>query len=203
MPENKLSTKQRIFYSALHLFATKGVENASMRDIADAAGINIASIYNHYISKEQLLDACYDYFLEHRGSAAQSEETYRDILQKGTKEDIINVTNEQFPVEQEDNFVFSMTILFSRIYIDPKAIEKYLEIINNYLQFLKRFFELGIEVGRFEKFDVNRVSMLFLSAKLFAAQSITIHSGAMLDMRPAQQEMMLELSNNIPFKERG
>jgi len=200
MQENRPNTKTRIFNTALHLFATRGVENAPMRDIADAAGINIASIYNHYSSKEQLVDACYDFFLEHYEGARLSDELYRIILQKGSKEEIIRIANEQFPEEPEENLVYSMTILFSRIYIDAKAVEKYTEMINHSLQFLKRFFELGIELGRFEDFDVGRVSMLFLSAKLFAAQSFTILPETELDMSLAQQEMMLELINNIPFK---
>ena len=200
MIDNKPSTKTRIFNSALHLFASKGVENASMRDIADSAGINIASIYNHYTSKEQLVDACYDFFVEHHESARLSEEIYKIILQNGTKEEVIRIANEQFPLEPEENLVCSMTILFSRIYIDAKATEKYSEIINNYLQFLKGYFELGIELGRFENFDVNKVSLLFLSAKLFAAQSSTIHPETELDLRLAQKEIILELINNIPFK---
>jgi len=200
MPENRPNTKTRIFNTALKLFATRGVENSPMRDIADAAGINIASIYNHYSSKEQLVAACYDFFLEHYESSRLSDELYRIILQKGTKEEIVKIANEQFPEEPEENLVYSMTILFSRIYIDAKAVEKYTEMINHSLQFLKMFFELGIELGRFEDFDVNRVSMLFLSAKLFAAQSYTIRSETELEMGLAQQEMLLELINNIPFK---
>ena len=200
MPENKLDTKTRIFNAALRLFATRGVENASMRDIADSAGINIASIYNHYVSKDQLLDACYDFFLEQHPGAGLSEDLYRIVLQKGSKEDIVKVLTELFPVELEENRIYSMTILFSRIYIDTKATEKYTEMINIFLQFLKFFFELGVELGRFDTFDINRVSMLFISTKLFTDQSITIHADTMHDLGLTQHEMMLELINNIPFR---
>ena len=50
-------TKTQIFNTALRLFATSGVENVSMRDLADAVGIKAASIYNHYTSKEQIVEA--------------------------------------------------------------------------------------------------------------------------------------------------
>ena len=63
MQENKPDTKTRILNTALRLFAVSGVENVSMRDIANAVGIKAASIYNHYVNKEQIVDACYDFFL--------------------------------------------------------------------------------------------------------------------------------------------
>ena len=200
MQENKPITKTRIFDAALRLFATRGVENATMRDIAFASGINIASIYNHYASKEQLLEDCYDFFLKFYDNARLSEDQYRNILLEGTKEEIVNVPNERFPGELEENLVYAMTILFSRIYIDASAIEKYTKMIDHFLQFLKRFLALGIELGRFEEFDVSRISLLFLSVRLFAIQSVTIHPETMSDLGLTQQEMMLELMNNIPFK---
>jgi len=193
-------TKTHIFNTALRLFATSGVENVSMRDIAAAVGIKAASIYNHYTSKEQIVDACYDFYLKYHDSTRLSEKEYAVVLQNGTKEEIVNIPNYKFPPGLEENLVYAMTILYSRIYTDTKAIEKYTGVIDQFLDFLKRFFELGIELGRFENFNVRAVSLLFLSVRLFAIQSITIHPEAFHDLRLAQQELILELINSIPFK---
>ena len=200
MPEKMIDTKTQIFNTAMRLFATSGVENVSMRDIARTVGIKAASIYNHYISKEQIVEACYDFYIKYHDSTRLSEEQYTKVLQKGTKEEIVSVPNNQFPEELEENLIYAMTVLFSRMYTDTKAIEKYTKMIDHSLQFLKRFFELGIKLGRFEDFNVRGVSLLFLSARLFAAQSTTIHPETLRDLGLAQQEMMLELINNIPFK---
>ena len=193
-------TKTQIFNTALRLFATSGVENVSMRDIARAIGIKAASIYNHYASKELIVEACYDFYLKYHDSTILNEEQYTEVLQNGTKEEIVNVPNYQFPEELEENLIHAMTVLFSRMYTDTKAIEKYTKMIDSSLEFLKRFFELGIELGRFEKFNVRAVSLLFLSARLFAAQSITIHPESLRDLGVAQQEMITELINILPFK---
>ena len=198
--ENKPDTKTQIFNTALRLFAASGVENVSMRDIARAVGIKAASIYNHYSSKELIVEACYDFFLKYHDSTRLNREQYTIVLQKGTKEEIVNVPNDQFPEELEEKLINAMTVLFSRMYTDTKAIEKYTKMIDHSLEFLKGFFELGIELGRFEKFNVRGVSLLFLSARLFAAQSTTIHPETLRDLGLAQQEIMLELINNIPFK---
>lgn len=48
-------TKGRILTSALSAFATLGFFGASIRTIADAAGINSATLYSHFPSKEHIL----------------------------------------------------------------------------------------------------------------------------------------------------
>ena len=200
MQENKPGTKTKIFEAALRLFAASGVENISVRDIANAVGIKAASIYNHYAGKEQIVEACYDYFQKYYDSARLDEERYSVVLLNGTKEEIVNVPNSPFPEVLEENLVNAMAILFSRMYTDTKAIEKYTIMIAHSLQFLERFFERGIELGRFENFNTRRVALLFLSARLFAAQSTTIHPETLRDLRLTQKDMMLELMKTIPFK---
>ena len=198
--QEKQDTKTLIFNTALRLFATGGVENVSMRDIATAVGIKAASIYNHYTNKEQIVEACYDFFLKYHDSTRLNEEQYTVVLQHGTKEDIVNVPNDQFPEGLEELLIYAMTVLFSRMYTDAKAIEKYTAMVDHSLAFLKKFFEKGIELGRFEQFNVSGVSLLFLSARLLAAQSITIHPEALRDWGLAQQEMITELINILPFR---
>ena len=198
--EDKASTKEQIFNTALRLFEASGVENVSMRDIADAVGIKAASIYNHYTNKEQLVESCYDFFLGNYDVNRPNKEQYTFILQNGTKEDVVMLTNNQFPKEIEENMIYAMLVLFSRIYTDSKAIDRYTRQIDDSMRFLKEVFETGIELGRFKEFNVRGVSMLFLSARLFVAQSITVHPDEFIDWTKAEQELMSELINVLPYK---
>lgn len=59
-----MSTKQEIFKNALLLFAQKGYDGVSIRDIAKSVGIKESSIYNHYSSKQSILDEICAQFLE-------------------------------------------------------------------------------------------------------------------------------------------
>ena len=200
MEENKEGTKTQIFNTALRLFATCGVENVSMRDIAEAVGIKAASIYNHYLNKEEIVEACYDFFLKYHDSTRLNEEQYTVVLQKGTKEEVVNVPNNQFPEGLEESLIYAMTVLFSRMYTDSKAIDKYTKMIDHSMNFLKGFFETGIKLGRFEEFNIRAVSMLFLSARIFVSQGTTIHPETLRDLGLAQYEMITELINILPFK---
>jgi AcrR family transcriptional regulator len=54
-------TKERLFAAALDLFAERGVDATSIRDIASRVGISTAGFYNHFTSKDALLEAVYDH----------------------------------------------------------------------------------------------------------------------------------------------
>jgi AcrR family transcriptional regulator len=57
----EISTKEKVFEVALDLFAQKGYDAVSMREIADAVGIRKASLYSHFSSKDDLLEQIFLY----------------------------------------------------------------------------------------------------------------------------------------------
>lgn len=56
------TTKERIFDVSVDLFSQKGFDAVSVREIARNVGIRESSIYNHYKSKETILNAIFQYF---------------------------------------------------------------------------------------------------------------------------------------------
>ena len=59
-----MNTKERIFETALELFSENGFNATSIRMITKKVGITVASFYNHFKSKEELLQKVYDYYRE-------------------------------------------------------------------------------------------------------------------------------------------
>ena len=53
--ETKAETRQRILDAARQLFASRGYEAATTRDIADAAGIANGTLFNYFANKEAIL----------------------------------------------------------------------------------------------------------------------------------------------------
>lgn len=51
-----MTTKERIIEEALTLFAEKGYQGTSVKNIADAVGIKDSSLYKHYKSKQEIFD---------------------------------------------------------------------------------------------------------------------------------------------------
>lgn len=58
------STKDAIREAAVRLFSTKGFDQSSLREVADAVGITKASLYYHYASKVDLLVAIIEPMLD-------------------------------------------------------------------------------------------------------------------------------------------
>ncbi|MBI1260123.1 MAG: DUF1956 domain-containing protein [Rhizobiales bacterium] len=80
-----MSTKQRVLEAARTLFADRGFQSTTVRDIAMRAGTNVASINYHYRSKEELYRATLMHALtgssDDTPSSAQSNHTATERLQ--------------------------------------------------------------------------------------------------------------------------
>lgn len=196
----KVDTKLLIFNTALRLFAEKGYENVSIRNIAEVVGIKTASIYYHYSNKEQILEDCYNFYIKHRYSTRLEREQYEQIIRHGTKKEILNVINYAYPDSIVENMILSLLTIFSRMYIDTKAKDIYADEVNRSMQYLIEFFNVGIEVGRFHEFNVPAVSLVLLSSRLFTAQSVTLQLELKDDWRKTELDVFDELLNIIPFK---
>ena len=60
-----LTARARIRDAALRLFTERGIEGATIRDIARAAGVSGGLVRHHFGSKEALRHACDSYALDH------------------------------------------------------------------------------------------------------------------------------------------
>lgn len=58
-----MNNKEKIFNVAVDLFSEHGYGGVSIRQIAREVGIKESSIYNHYKSKESILDAILEYYV--------------------------------------------------------------------------------------------------------------------------------------------
>lgn len=58
------SRREEIIYATLELAAQNGLRSVSMQQIAGKIGITKASLYNHFTSKEEIVDAMYEVLRE-------------------------------------------------------------------------------------------------------------------------------------------
>jgi len=59
-----IETSNRILEISADLFAHKGYDSVSLREIADAAGIKESSLYNHFNSKANILESLFERFIQ-------------------------------------------------------------------------------------------------------------------------------------------
>ena len=77
----KKPTKEKIFDVSIDLFSKKGFDAVSVREIAREVGIRESSIYNHYKSKESILDAIIDYFMSELMQSGPPEEEMDKLME--------------------------------------------------------------------------------------------------------------------------
>ena len=82
------TTKERIISVAIDLFAQKGFDAVSLREIAEAAGIRKATLYYYFASKDQILENIFDYTMgrwemSKVGKWSDSDETEKQIVEMG------------------------------------------------------------------------------------------------------------------------
>jgi AcrR family transcriptional regulator len=63
MADVDLTARARIRDAALRLFAERGVDGATIRDIAAAAGVSLGLVRHHFGAKDELRAACDEYAL--------------------------------------------------------------------------------------------------------------------------------------------
>lgn len=115
------NTKDLILDAALELFARNSYHTVSMRDIANAVGIKPASIYNHYPSKDALLETIYQFFDSNMKRLLPDLGELMAQIGRVHPHTILKATNFQYPREIMDPMAKAMLIASSLIRSDPRA----------------------------------------------------------------------------------
>jgi AcrR family transcriptional regulator len=77
-----LSTRDKILYHSINLFAEKGFTDTSVREIAAAVGLRESSIYNHFPSKNAILEYILEDYTIHNSGAFLDRKALAAILKE-------------------------------------------------------------------------------------------------------------------------
>ncbi|MBN2504584.1 MAG: TetR/AcrR family transcriptional regulator [Bacilli bacterium] len=117
-------TREAIINHALELFSERGYEGVSMRDIAYSVGIKAPSIYNHFVSKEDIFNSIIDEMAKRYREMAMSSQ-----IPQGTMEDIVDtyvqVTTEALVAIAQKMLLFMIKDNFAKQYRRLLTIEQY------------------------------------------------------------------------------
>lgn len=155
------NAKVRIMARAMQLFATKGYAATTMKDIAAAAGIKDASIYNHFKGKRDLFEAVVEEELRHLTKALQATGAMAHPLdavfpyQTEDMESLVSIVLDSFrPLFADERVVCLRRMLESNRYADERCGELFREIfIDRPVAIESAIFSRLIEAGVFSECD--------------------------------------------------
>ncbi len=120
-------TRKQILDAALQLFSEKGSARASVRDIAQAAGITDAAIYYHFPSKRELFEA----LIEERGFTAALKSLETGEIPRGPDDNYVSLGEAITSIAvgalelMYANRGFMKVLLVEAMAEDPVAAEEY------------------------------------------------------------------------------
>ena len=119
------SRKEEIVYATLTLAAEKGLGAVSMQQIADRVGITKASLYNHFSSRDEIVDAMYEILREASKKNTGVGETDYDKLISGRSlpEVLKDVTGAYRGIISDPQMKLFYTVIMSERSINPAAAE--------------------------------------------------------------------------------
>lgn len=164
MMKGEKKTKDRIFEAAIDLFAEKGFDATSMREIAETVGIKKASMYSHYKSKDEILEKILKYPIGRIGEMGP-----QDV---GTEELITSMGLEKF-MELAGDLIFGwmegpnmekiFRIICIELYHNEKIKEFYREFEDMSSSFWISSFEMMIKHKLIKPSNPRTLALEFLS----------------------------------------
>ena len=192
---NELSgTKELIFDTFVEMTSALGYENVSMRDIAEKVGIKVASIYNHFETKGNILEYAYNYYSKHQYDNRVPVEEMKSLIETADTEEIINTFRYTFVSEDKKKYVRMVLItkiIYMRLFQDPAANSIFAESNKNNAEYVTDVLKHGIDLGRFDpEFDIYTFADIFIGA--ITIMGIKAFAGAVYEVKQLDQEKHIQ-----------
>jgi len=157
--ERKINTKQKIFEKAIELFSKKGCNGVSMREIAKEVGIKESSIYNHYKSKDEIIDCIFDYFSSSIKDYRPSELELNKMMDFMSPEDLFKQLVVSYGRSLNGKLDSIARIIYSEQFKNEKAKKLMLEsILKEPSIFIAKLLNMMIEKNLIKKIDTELVA---------------------------------------------
>ena len=150
------STKWKILIASIRLFSQHGYNEVSMRNIAEAVGIKVPSIYSHFESKQAILDAIYEYYDEQWNAAKPDIDELLRMAENDPPEEVLMKMLFDWKPELRDIMNQIYIIAFREAMIHPENIDRIKVLVMDRVKLIPRILlERLIELGRIEPIDIN------------------------------------------------
>ncbi len=119
------SRKEEIIYATLTLAAEKGLGAVSMQQIANRVGITKASLYNHFSSRDEIIDAMYENLREaSKKNTGIGEVDYDKLISGRSLSEVLkDVIGAYRAMVSDPQMKLFYTVIMSERSINPAAAE--------------------------------------------------------------------------------
>lgn len=160
--------KKNIFKKAIELFANNAYEVVTMQDIADAVGIRQSGLYNHFESKQEILNAAYNFYEQYSTKDRPSIKELESVIENEPVAGFINSLYFEFDDSYQETLILCTKLIFQRAFIDERAKQLYSDILlTANIGFVEDFFDKAIELKRIAPFDAHAMSVFIVMNRIY------------------------------------
>lgn len=153
-----MSRREQILHTARQLFSDRGYHATSMRDIAEALGIQAGSLYVHIRSKEDVLfeivDRCADQFLRALAPVLESPRPAPERLREALRAHLQVMAR---------NLETATVFFHEWKFLDPERRQAVIRKRDEYEAGFRRIIAEGVAAGAFRPVDVRLAACAVLS----------------------------------------
>ena len=170
--QSKTSTKDKILKTAAKMFSESGYDKVSTREIANAIGINSATLYYYFTSKDDILKSLYKFYSAQRSKEAPDINELLRLVETEPPHRVLMRTEFHYNEEYREILDQILAIAVREINADPES-ERFIQentfdSINNTL---KPLIERMMELGKIEPIDTD-VFLRVLAYYCFSAAAL-------------------------------
>lgn len=146
-----IDKREHIMNTAVSLFATKGFEGTSVRDIAAAADVNLAMIHYYFGSKEKLFESLVDFNVSYTRNMLDEVVNNTSLSAFQKIEKVIDIYVKRLFNNREFHKVLHQELMLNQREDLGKAI---LNVLARNSDVIMKIIESGIRKKEFKKVDV-------------------------------------------------
>jgi|GEM_PF-3144821 len=161
MTTKATNAKDKIFFVAAKMFAEQGYNNVSLRQIAAEVGIKAASIYYHYLSKEDMLKAMYDFHTHHHNLARPKIEDLLESAKTQPPKQVLMSINYHVAQEAAEVMTYILRIALQDVFNNSESVRLIRANTMDYsYATTKLLLDRMIELKRIQPLDTNAFAKL-------------------------------------------
>lgn len=141
--------REQILDAAVEVFAAKGFDRATNRDIARAAGVTPGLIYHYFASKQELLRSA----MERRSPLGLMRAIDATMFDLEPEPMLRALIGQMLAILESDRFVALMKVYLPEVIHDPTVAPLGVSVIGEATQALERYFARKMEQGVVRRSD--------------------------------------------------
>ena len=191
-----MNRKEEIIYATLELASLNGLKSVSMSQIADKVGIKAPSLYNHFASKDKIIQEMYSVLRQNaQNNNTQKPVDYSMLFEERSLEEILMISATSYMgMISDKNMLQFFKVLYSERATNPTAAKIMVEETERMLaQTRDLFYALAVH-GKIMNKNADMAAMTYA----FTLHSLIDHR---LDMITAgDEESFADSGSPVPVK---